>query len=72
MRSWWLSCSGEGSEAGSASGAGGGNDPRGVVVVGARLTKYLIRSGTSPGVTWSMIVKLGRRRTVVGCWPASE
>ena len=51
MRSWWLSCSGEGSEAGSASGSGGGMDPRGVVVVGARLMKYLIRSGTSAGVT---------------------
>lgn len=37
----------------------------------AGLTKYLIRSGASAGVTCSTMVKAGRRRTVVGCEPGS-
>jgi hypothetical protein len=53
------------------SGAGSGRRPRGVVVVMEGLMKYLMRSGTSAGVTWSTMVKLGRRRTVVGCFPDS-
>lgn len=39
---------------------------RGVVVVGAELMCWRIRSGTVAGVTLSMNVKAGRRRTVVG------
>lgn len=42
-----------------------------MVVVMAGLTKYLIRSGASAGVTCSTMVKAGRRRTVVGCEPGS-
>lgn len=49
-----------------------GSEPvNGVVVVGPGLMKYLIRSGTSAGVTCSTIVKLGRRRILVGCFPGS-
>lgn len=39
---------------------------RGVVVVGARLTWWVISSGTDEGVTLSIRVKDGRRSTVVG------
>ena len=39
---------------------------RGVVVVGAGLMCWRMRSGTVAGVTLSMNVKAGRRRTVVG------
>ena len=49
----------------------GGIAPSGVVVVRDRLTKFSIRSGTSCGVTCSTTVKLGSRRTFVGCLPAS-
>lgn len=56
------------------SGGEGSNDapPSGVVVVRDLLTKFSIRSGTSCGVTCSTTVKLGRRRTVVGCLPFSS
>ena len=49
----------------------GGIAPSGVVVVRDRFTKFSIRSGTSCGVTCSTTVKLGSRRTFVGCLPAS-
>lgn len=38
----------------------------GIMVVGAVLMWWVIRSGTESGVTFSMMVKEGRRRTVVG------
>lgn len=38
----------------------------GVVFVGARLTCWVMSSGTEEGVTLSIRVKEGRRRTVVG------
>jgi hypothetical protein len=38
----------------------------GVVVVGALEMMEAIRVGTVAGVTFSMMVKAGRRRTVVG------
>lgn len=62
----WL----EGVEEDLASGSGvWGEDfgpRRGVVVVGAGLMCWRMRSGTVAGVTLSMNVKAGRRRTVVG------
>ena len=50
---------------------GGGIAPSGVVVVKDRFMKFSIRSGTICGVTCSTMVKLGSRRTFVGCLPAS-
>ena len=62
----WL----EGGEGDLAPGSGvwgeGFGAPRGVVVVGAGLMCWRMRSGTVAGVTLSMNVKAGRRRTVVG------
>lgn len=65
-------CVGSWSLSASASFSGeGGIAPSGVVVVRDRLTKFSIRSGTSCGVTCSTMVKLGSKRTFVGCLPAS-
>lgn len=56
----------------SSPGPGGGRDcgrvkgPRGDVLVGALLMKVSMRVGTRFGVTLSMTVKAGRRRTLVG------
>jgi hypothetical protein len=56
----------------NAVGRGSGNDRgirlpvRGVVDVGALSMYVVIKFGTEAGVTFSMIVKAGRRRTVVG------
>lgn len=68
-----VSCAGSGfiggvSDGGSVSGAGGGGlgALSGVVVVGAGSICWRMRSGTVAGVTLSMNVKAGRRRTVVG------
>ena len=47
----------------------------GVVVVGALLMYWVMRSGTAEGVTLSIRVKEGKRRTVVGAeaeWSCSE
>ena len=57
--------------AGSVDPAWGGEVFRwsGLVVVGAVEMYDLINSGTLEGVTESMKVKAGSRRTVVGCWP---
>lgn len=51
--------------AGSDEGGGLGAR-RGVVVVGVGLMWWRMREGTVAGVTLSMKVKAGRRRTVVG------
>ena len=46
-----------------------GSGMMGVVVVGAGSMYWWMRSGTEEGVTLSMKVKAGRRRTVVGWGP---
>ena len=64
--SWMaVDCSGSG-------GAGIGFAERGVVFVGERSMYLVISSGTEAGVTFSMIRKEGRRRTVVGWVEGSE
>jgi hypothetical protein len=40
--------------------------PKGVVVVGALSMKFVMRELTFLGVTFSMMMKAGRRRIVVG------
>lgn len=59
---------------GSDSGVDGTGfgEVRGVVVVGAQLICWRIRSGTVAGVTLSTNVKAGRRRTVVGAEAAGK
>lgn len=56
----------EGGGGGLGCGRRGGGVRRGVVVVGVGLMWWRMRSGTVAGVTLSMKVKAGRRRTVVG------
>ena len=41
----------------------------GVALVAEALTYDVIKAGTRFGVTWSMKVKAGRRRTVLEVWP---
>lgn len=53
---------------GSARDLGIENGPRGVVFVGALSMKSEMRELTFLGVTFSMTMKAGSRRTVVG-WP---
>lgn len=56
----------------SAVGRGSGREvgivkgPKGVVVVGALSMKFVMRELTFLGVTFSMMMKAGRRRIVVG------
>lgn len=56
----------------AAVGRGSGNEvgieigPKGVVFVGALLINSEIRVFTDAGVTFSIMTKAGRRRTVVG------
>jgi len=56
----------EGGGGGSGCGRGRLGTRRGVVLVGVGLMWWRMRSGTVAGVTLSMKVKAGRRRTVVG------
>lgn len=69
MRARWgegreVSCSAVGRE--SAREAGMDTGPRGVIFVGALLIYSDISVFTVLGVTFSIIIKAGRRRTVVG------
>lgn len=59
-----MSCSAVGR--GSDTEAGMDTGPRGVIFVGALLIYSEIRVLTVFGVTFSIIIKAGRRRTVVG------
>lgn len=55
-----------------SDGAGIGFAERGVVFVGERSMYFVTSSGTETGVTFSMNMKEGRRRTVVGWVEGSE